>query len=673
VLVLLAALPMVVHPSLPLLPMGQQPPPAIQRLIEKQMAGAELTDGEAKTLDDWQERAAGEAQRAVIDPATSSPQAAAAARAAGAAPLCPQRAGDSTPAAPTPAGYARLLEELGREYAKRLGPGAKALDRWLEQAKGDVAGSNAALPLSMAGLAQEAIYVSIWSCRRKPGAALFASNLGSLLDGAGDPRAGPLLAHAVALAPGAVLPRLNLGWLQFHRGDLAAATASFGAVAWTAPRSGAVLLGQGMVAHCEGNHRRAAELLSRALSSMSSPAAEQALDESRGRESEQPAVPPAAISIPRRDDWTRGAPTARVSVAEPIVPGSNEALIHGGLARNAALVESYDARTKALLARQQRLDPNAGRDRAPVRTATSVTLFRSDDAMAALARAQHAAYAAKIRGVRAPFERDFKAQQDRVSTRVRAIHEAAVADPAHYLEKYCAAVKPALEQEYSRFRGSWRGTWEAEQKLIREYGETAGATISQIRHGDLRRYIDVERQLHVITWALDGPADVISWGPHGGAIMPCGYPGQPEPQEPVAPSGDAAEAPCPPFLQNGFGIDCGIASVSLDCEKLTVQGGEGLIGRFEQNYVRHEQTFYLGVGVDATAGVGPLSAGVEGSVGAFVTTGGGQFRDVGYTASAGASAGPFSMEAGVTVGAVSGPTTSSSAGFNAGPVSVPLR
>ena len=42
---------------------------------------------------------------------------------------------------------------------------------------------------------------------------------------------------------------------------------------------------------------------------------------------------------------------------------------------------------------------------------------------------------------------------------------------------------------------------------------------------------------------------------------------------------------------------------------------------------------------------------------------------MGYSGSAGAAAGPFSMEAGVTVGVVSGPSTSSSATFNAGPAS----
>ena len=201
---------------------------------------------------------------------------------------------------------------------------------------------------------------------------------------------------------------------------------------------------------------------------------------------------------------------------------SNEAAIKQGLARNEAIVQGYDDRTKQLLSRQQGLNPNAGGNRVPVRTATSVTLFRSDDAMVALARAQFTAYAARIRAVRAPFERAFEDQKERVSSRVQAIMAEAQTHGERVLAVYCSAAKAAMEQEYSRFRTSWRGTWEAEQKVIREYGETAGATISQIRHDDLRRYVDIERQLHVVTWALDGPADVIGWGPLGGAIMPCG-------------------------------------------------------------------------------------------------------------------------------------------------------
>ena len=508
-----------------------------------------------------------------------------------------------------------------------------------------------------------------WSCRRRPDAALFASNLGSLLDGIGDPRAAQVLAYAVALAPGTVLPRVNLGWLQFHRGDLAAAKASFRAAGRTAPRSGVVLLGQGMVAYCEGDHRLAAELLSRALSHVSSRAAEQALDDSQTHQSEAPPGTPEAVAIPRRDDWTRNARPGRILIAEPIVLDSNEAAIKQGLARNEAIVQGYDDRTKQLLSRQQGLNPNAGGNRVPVRTATSVTLFRSDDAMVALARAQFTAYAARIRAVRAPFERAFEDQKERVSSRVQAIMAEAQTHGERVLAVYCSAAKAAMEQEYSRFRTSWRGTWEAEQKVIREYGETAGATISQIRHDDLRRYVDIERQLHVVTWALDGPADVIGWGPLGGAIMPCGEATPPAPKSAVDPSDDAAKAPCPPFLQDGFGFDCGIASVSLDCEKIGFSGRRGN-HRPLRAQLREARADLLPGGRDRRdRGRRSVERRRGGIGGAFVTTGAGEVRDVGYSGSAGAAAGPFSMEAGVTVGVVSGPSTSSSATFNAGPAS----
>ena len=665
----LAALPVIAQ-AFPVLPEQKPPPPAIQRLLDKQDAGEELTDAEAKACDDWQEQAAQDMQRSFLGAVRASPQGVAALAAGGVAGSCPQRADGSVSAAPGRAGWVKLLDELSRDYRKKLGEGADALDRQLAKAKGDEAGSNAALPLSMAGGAHAAVYVTLWSCRRKPDAALFASNLGSLLDGVGDERAGQALAYAVALAPGTVLPNVNLGWLHFHRGDLGRAKASFGAAAKKAPGSAAVLLGQGMVAHCEGDHRRAVELLSRAISQRSSAAGEGALDESQAKLAEEPAASPDAIPVPRREDRTRTARPGRVSIADPFVPGTNQLAVTEGFAKNGAIVEGYAARTKVLLEKQQGLEPNAGRDRPPARTATSITVYRSDDAMAALARAQYTAYAEKVRAVRAPFERDFDRQRERVSTLVQDLEKEALAgDPALFLAVFCKKLTPAMEREYSQFRAIWRGTWEAERKLIREYGEAAGATISQIRHDDLRKYVDVERQLHVITWGQDGPADVIGWGTLGGAIRVCGAPSPPPPPGVVDASDDANKAPCPPFLQNGFGFNCGIASVSLDCEKIAFQGGEGIIGRFEQNYVKHEQTFYLGVGVSATAGAGPLNAGVEGSAGAFITTGGGEFRDFGYTASASSVAGPLSMEAGVTVGAISGPSTSSSATLNVGPAS----
>jgi hypothetical protein len=244
--------------------------------------------------------------------------------------------------------------------------------------------------------------------------------------------------------------------------------------------------------------------------------------------------------------------------------------------------------------------------------------------------------------------------------------------PEKYLETLCAKLVPAMEQEYGKFKMIWRGAWEAERTVIHDYGTTAAATISRIRLDDLWLYLDIERQLHLIAMGLDGPADVIGWGSFGAAIMVCG----PRAHEPgsssAEPSDEATKAPCPPFLQNGIGVDVVVASVSLDCEKITFQAGEGVIGRFEQNYVKHEQTYFLGVGVDAQAFDGAIGVGVEGTAGVFVTCSGNTVRDVGFQASGSGGVGPLQGELSGTTGVFSGPSGGASGSLDIGPVSVPL-
>ena len=628
-------------------PTPKPPPPAIQRLLDKQDKGGTLSSQEQKSIDDRQEQQVEDLQQALLKSVQSSPAAAEAMDQAGIF-SCPNAQGTPAAAPPTRPQFEKLLDRLKLEYGKKAGDRLSAVNKALATAKADAAGANLALPLTMTGNAPAAVFATVWSCARKPDNATFASNLGSLLDGVGDKRAGVVLAYALSLGPDNILPNANQGWYLFNHGQLAQAKASFEKAAKRGPDLGPVLLGQGLVAHCQGDHRRAVDLLTRALSVASSRAGEQALSESQEHEaqeeSEKPSnTSPDAVPIPRRDDWTQGARKPRVAFAEPIVPGSNEEYLAVGLPKNGAIVEGYRRTSEALIAAQGALNPNDDRDRAPTRTSTSVTIYLGDDAMAALARAQYTAYAARIRAVRAPFERDFEQQRERTGPRVQAIYAAALAaDPARFLEIYCANVRPYLNGEYGKFKALWRGSWEAEQKVIREYGETAGATISRIRHDDLRKYVDIERQLHVTTMAMDGPADVIAWGTIGAAIMNCDLAAKIPPAEEQKPPDEADKAPCPAFLQNGIGVSLGVASVSLDCEKIAFQAGEGLIGRFEQNYVKHEQTYYLGVGFEATAGVGPVSAGAGGSAGVFVTCSGNTIRDVGVQGSSSASVPGFS-------------------------------
>jgi hypothetical protein len=435
--------------------------------------------------------------------------------------LCPEPGGTPAYAPPDRPAFVRLLDELRRDFARRAGDAIPALERSLAATRNDRAGANAALPLSLAGNASAAVYAATWSCARRPDDATFAADLGALLEGLEDPRALPVLSWAVSRSPAGVLPNTNLGWYLFNHGELARAKASFGIAARKAPGLGPVLLGQGLVAFCQGDRQAALVLLTRALSVTSSPTAEQALDQVREEEAQDPSpsTSPSAVAAPRRDDWTRGARPPRVAIAQPIVSASNEEHHATGRERNKAIVAGYQELAERLVARQQGLDPNAGRDRPAVRTPTSLTLFRGDDALAALARAQYTAYDARRRAARAPFERDLERQLERVSASLQGIQrDAEAGPPEQYLAALCRAMRPALESEYGKFKVSWGGAWEGEQQAIREYGTTAAATISQVRHGDLRRYLDLERQLHLVAMAMDGPADVAGWARQRGSV-----------------------------------------------------------------------------------------------------------------------------------------------------------
>lgn len=658
--VLLAVLSAQAQTPLPGLPSQKVAPDSVRKLIEKRDAGSELTDAEAKEVDDWEDQRAKELEAAWLK----------------SAPSPRKSSGADTKGAriPPPLNRPAFLELLGvlrRDYAKRAGPGLLTLDKALMASKSGNAGANVAMALSLAGAAPAAVHATLWSCGRNPDDPTFVSNLGALLEGLEDERALTVLSYAVSLAPEGVLANTNLGWCLFNRGQFATAKGAFDTAAKAAPDAGPALLGQGMVAHRQGDHRKAIQYLSRALSIASSASGEEALDESQGETSETVPSSPGEVPLPKREDWTKGAPEPNVVIIDPVVSGSNQELYEVGAAKNAGIIKGYNERAQALIARQQGLRPNDGRDRSPVRTSTSLTLFRGDDAMAALARAQYTAFEVKRRAVRSPFERGFDEQRERVNVKVQDFQREALAGPPErYLEALCRKLRPAMEVEYGAFKASWGGAWEVEQRTIRDYGREAAATLSRIRHDDLREYLDIERRLHLLSMAMDGPADLIGWNSLGAAVMAC----DPKVSEPetssVEASDDAKKTPCPPFLQGGFGVDLGVASVTLDCEKIAFQAGEGVIGRFEQNYVKHEQTYFLGVGVDSKVGVGAASAGVEGTSGVFVTCSGNTVRDIGLQSSRSVAFGTLKGEVSGTVGLVSGPSYSTSGTLGIGPVTV---
>jgi Flp pilus assembly protein TadD len=103
-----------------------------------------------------------------------------------------------------------------------------------------------------------------------------------------------------------------------------------------------------------------------------------------------------------------------------------------------------------------------------------------------------------------------------------------------------------------------------------------------------------------------------------------------------------------------FHAKFGVGKFTLDCEKFSIEGGEGLIGKIERNFTTRQTTLSLGVGVYAGLGVdfAGLGAGAEAGIGmsAFLNIDNtGSVTDGGIINRAGASAG-VNFEAGEKLG-----------------------
>jgi len=65
-----------------------------------------------------------------------------------------------------------------------------------------------------------------------------------------------------------------------------------------------------------------------------------------------------------------------------------------------------------------------------------------------------------------------------------------------------------------------------------------------------------------------------------------------------------------------FHAEFGVGKLTLDCEKISIEGGEGLIGKIERNFTTRQTTLCIGVGVIASIGGG--FAGIGASAGASI-------------------------------------------------------
>jgi tetratricopeptide (TPR) repeat protein len=127
----------------------------------------------------------------------------------------------------------------------------------------------------------------------------------------------------------------------------------------------------------------------------------------------------------------------------------------------------------------------------------------------------------------------------------------------------------------------------------------------------------------------------------------------------VPETGGGEGPPCP-FKNSEFVAGAGPVSITINCESVEVEGGEGIIGAAKYNFKKKETTLFLGVGFEARLGAKSLGGDVAAKAGGFVTfdqnnnvTDGGIKSDI--TAGAHVGAGTLSTKVEFTGSAVTGP------------------
>jgi hypothetical protein len=126
----------------------------------------------------------------------------------------------------------------------------------------------------------------------------------------------------------------------------------------------------------------------------------------------------------------------------------------------------------------------------------------------------------------------------------------------------------------------------------------------------------------------------------------------------------------------GFDISLVVGSIELNCDKFSIEGGEGLMLKYEKDFKTRESTMYVGIGanIDLGKGYGPLDASISAGIAeyAFVKfDGNGKCSDAGIKMEVGSEANVkvgevptvgVKAEAGYTIGIESGIT------FDEGPL-----
>lgn len=643
-------------------------PPDVQAIMNKLSSGRAPTAAEQKRLREWAASQAAAVQQGASG--TSGEQQPGTAKAVlqsksaqkGAQislkSFCPAATGAQLPAtAPTASAYLTLVRSLVSRYGAKLARETRTgIDRGVAQPEGSTLGASYGAILNAAGAINEAVYAAATAAQKNPADLLAANNLGVNLSEAGDHQSSALvLLYVTRMRPNSPLASVNLGWTYFNAGASAPAQKEFQRALGLARDMSGPEAGMGLLAGCRGDKATAMRLLKSSLdkgysgvaamafvqAKASQPPAdtgqEKKAQDQSGSEANPPAPPNESDTIPdlplypegernvpqidalkRVGDWAgqhANEVAQRFMDASARVAALNRRAKQNGDAIDLPLVfdrELFEFRQVMNLtftARFRNMDP---------------TMKEVSQVMNTNARVTTSILLPEIQHLNDQQQQLIELMKDMMAcgdnelcrAKVQKQIDAKQAEIEDTQYQICVHSKQSIDVVYVQSYKHWKTAWDDFRPAAADLYAFTDPILQRVWVPSLNEMLQVEREMAVMTIynSLSKEAAAIAANGKAYQDLKCVPPKPP----PAAESADTPNLPqkqppeCP--FSKPFSAGCGLISMTLGCDDVSIKGGEGFRFKVERNFKTHETTLWAGAGASAEAKMdflGPASPKAE--------------------------------------------------------------
>ena len=598
--------------------------------------------------------------------------------------------------------YTKMLTALSNTHGNR-NPGLKrGVENALGRSQPESAGADLGAALALAGSGDASVYAILQTAQKAPLDFLAANNLGVVLKGIGDYKnALAALLWAEKLKPGATLAQINLGWFWYDLGDCDRAAGYFKRAAAKAPDAPGPKLGLGLIARCQGDDLTATRLLREALRKRFSGVGAVAYRQSRQAVQDSGNSQTANQPVSDQKGDGQGVTLPEQPVVEnksamadqgPVIAKAQDALSRriqalfkeiqqlSGIVRQQAARAAQNPDNSVVFRRDfskemflfediSRLSWGPGSLYYQALGTSSETLKkisimaepeaevasqRLEKGMRLMKRMTELIEEAGACGDSDPCRKAVEAKMQPVK------HEADILD-----FEACKQVKSLLDYSYATKYKAWKVYNDAVKETGPDYYAFTTPILEKIYPPSLNELMNAQRELRILS-AYKAALDMASGLPDEARQyrdLKCVEPPPPGPPAPEGgdPQVKDSKEPCP--FDKPLKLKLIVVSMTLDCEKVKLEGGEGILVSYERNFTKRETTFGVGVGAQYE---GP-GVGVEAAMMVEVTVGANNtIKDVAFGSEVKVTAGRAEASVSGRISMESGPEVGIDAGIDTG-------